>query len=52
MFFAPALRTRSYGPARGLDRDFERFLSDGFFRPLLEHGGQAVRVRNLKDENV
>lgn len=40
MFFAPALRTRAYVPARGLDRDFERFLSDGFFRPLA--GGPKV----------
>lgn len=33
MFFAPALRTRAYAPARSFDRDFERFLSDAFFRP-------------------
>jgi HSP20 family protein len=31
MYFAPALRTRSYAPARGFDRNFERFLSDAFF---------------------
>lgn len=31
MYFAPALRTRSYAPARGFDRSFERFLSDAFF---------------------
>ena len=31
MFFAPALRTRSYAPARGLDRSFERFLNESFF---------------------
>jgi HSP20 family molecular chaperone IbpA len=31
MYFAPALRTRSYAPARGFDRSFERFLSDSFF---------------------
>jgi HSP20 family protein len=30
MFFAPALRTRSYAPARGFDRSFERFLNDSF----------------------
>jgi HSP20 family molecular chaperone IbpA len=29
MYFAPALRTRSYAP----DRSFERFLSDSFFSP-------------------
>lgn len=34
MFYAPALRTRSYVPAaRGVDRHFERFLSESFFRP-------------------
>ena len=32
MFFAPALRTRSYAPAaRGFDRGFERFLNDAVF---------------------
>ena len=31
MFFAPALRTRAYAPARSFDRSFERFLSDSFF---------------------
>ncbi len=40
MFFAPALRTRAYVPARAFDRDFERFLSDGFFRP--QTGGPKV----------
>ena len=31
MFFAPALRTRSYAPAaRAFDRSFERFLSEAF----------------------
>ncbi|MCG2594009.1 Hsp20/alpha crystallin family protein [Ramlibacter sp. XY19] len=33
MYFAPALRTRSYAPARGFDRSFERFLSEAFFAP-------------------
>src|SRR5687768_13475730 len=33
MFFAPALRTRAYVPARGIDRSFERFLNDSFFNP-------------------
>ena len=33
MFFAPALRSRAYAPARGFDRSFERFLADSFFRP-------------------
>jgi len=31
MYFAPALRTRSYAPARGFDRSFERFLSEASF---------------------
>ena len=30
MFFAPALRTRAYAPARSFDRSFERFLNDSF----------------------
>ena len=30
MFFAPALRTRAYTPARSFDRSFERFLNDSF----------------------
>ena len=30
MFFAPALRTRAYVPARSFDRSFERFLNDSF----------------------
>lgn len=33
MFFAPALHTRHYAPARGFDRSFERFLNDAFFKP-------------------
>jgi HSP20 family molecular chaperone IbpA len=31
MFFAPALRSRAYVPARSFDRSFERFLNDSFF---------------------
>ena len=31
MYFAPALRTRAYVPARSFDRTFERFLNDSFF---------------------
>jgi HSP20 family protein len=34
MIFAPALRTRSFVPARGFDRSFERFLADSFFAPV------------------
>jgi HSP20 family protein len=33
MFFAPALRTRTFVPARSFDRSFERFLADAFFSP-------------------
>jgi HSP20 family protein len=33
MYFAPALRTRAYAPARNFDRSFERFLNDSFFSP-------------------
>jgi HSP20 family protein len=33
MFFAPALRTRAYVPARGFDRSFERFLNEAFQAP-------------------
>jgi HSP20 family molecular chaperone IbpA len=40
MFFAPALRTRSYVPARSFDRSFERFLNESFFSPAL--GGVKV----------
>src|SRR5437764_12193956 len=38
MFFAPALRTRAYVPARSFDRAFERFLNDSFtsFGPGLK----------------
>ncbi len=32
MFFAPAIRSRSYSPAfRSLDRSFERFVNDALF---------------------
>jgi HSP20 family protein len=41
MFFAPALRTRAYVPARGFDRSFERFLNDSFFNPA--YGGLKVQ---------
>ena len=34
MIFAPALRTRSFVPARGVDRSFERFLAESFFAPV------------------
>ena len=34
MFFAPTVRTRSYVPARGVDRSFERFLNEAFFAPV------------------
>ena len=30
MYFAPAVRTRAYVPARSFDRSFERFLNDSF----------------------
>jgi HSP20 family molecular chaperone IbpA len=33
MFFAPALRTRAFVPARSFDRSFERFLADAFVSP-------------------
>ena len=46
MFFAPALRTRAYVPARGFDRDFERFLSDAFFKPA------SAGVKVEQDENA
>jgi HSP20 family protein len=47
MFFAPALRTRSYAPAaRGFDRGFERFLNDAVFANGLkvEQDDQAWTV--------
>jgi HSP20 family protein len=34
MFFAPAVRTRAYVPARSFDRGFERFLNESFFQPV------------------
>jgi HSP20 family molecular chaperone IbpA len=30
MFYAPALRSRAFVPARSFDRAFERFLNDSF----------------------
>jgi len=39
MFFAPALRTRAYVPARSFDRSFERFLHEAFQAPV---GGLKV----------
>ncbi|MCC2634983.1 MAG: small heat shock protein-like protein [Ramlibacter sp.] len=48
MFFAPAVRTRSHVPARGVDRSFERFLNDAFFAPAtgvkVEQDDQAWTV--------
>lgn len=46
MFFAPALRTRTYVPARSVDRSFERFLNESFFNPA--YGGLKVE----QDENA
>lgn len=40
MFFAPALRTRGYAPARAADRGFDRFLNEAFFG--LAHDGVKV----------
>jgi HSP20 family protein len=34
MIFAPALHTRTFAPARGVDRSFERFLAESFFAPV------------------
>lgn len=31
MFYAPALRSRAFVPARSFDRAFERFLNEPFF---------------------
>lgn len=46
MFFAPALRTRAYAPARGFDRSFERFLNDAFVSPA------AVGVKVEQNEEA
>jgi HSP20 family molecular chaperone IbpA len=46
MFFAPAVRTRAYVPARGFDRSFERFLNDAFFAPA------AAGVKVEQDEQA
>jgi HSP20 family molecular chaperone IbpA len=40
MFFAPAIRTRTFVPAQSVDRSFERFLNDSFFNPA--YGGLKV----------
>ena len=40
MFFAPALRTRAFVPARSVDRSFEQFLNESFFNPA--YGGLKV----------
>jgi HSP20 family molecular chaperone IbpA len=34
MFYAPALRTRAFVPARSFDRSFERFLNAPFFNAV------------------
>lgn len=44
MFFAPALRTRAYVPARSFDRSFERFLNDSFFG-----AGQNLKVEQTDE---
>jgi HSP20 family molecular chaperone IbpA len=44
MFFAPALRTRAYVPARSFDRSFERFLADSFAGLKVEQDEQAWTV--------
>ena len=44
MYFAPALRTRAYVPARSFDRSFERFLNDSFFRP-----GKGLKVEQNEE---
>jgi HSP20 family molecular chaperone IbpA len=45
MIFAPALRSRSFVPARGFDRSFERFLADSFFAPAA----QGLKVEQNDD---
>jgi len=42
MYFAPALRTRAFVPARTVDRDFERFLND-FFTPARDAGVKVAQ---------
>lgn len=46
MFFAPAVRTRSHVPPRGVDRSFERFLNDAFLAPA------AAGVKVEQDEQA
>ncbi|RYY89701.1 MAG: Hsp20 family protein [Comamonadaceae bacterium] len=43
MYFAPAVRTRAFVPARGFDRSFERFLNESFVAP-------ATRARVQQDD--
>lgn len=45
MFFAPALRTRAYVPARAFDRSFERFLNESFFSPATS----GVKVEQTEE---
>jgi HSP20 family molecular chaperone IbpA len=40
MFFAPALRSRAYVPARAFDRNFERFLNE-FFTASAQAGAKV-----------
>jgi HSP20 family protein len=44
MFYAPALRTRAYVPARGYDRSFERFLNDSVQGLKFEQTDEAWTV--------
>jgi HSP20 family molecular chaperone IbpA len=44
MFFAPALRSRAYVPARSFDRAFERFLNDSFSGP-----GNGLKVEQNEE---
>ena len=46
MFFAPALRTRAYVPARAFDRSFERFLNESFLQPV------AAGLKVEQDDNA
>ena len=44
MFYAPALRTRAYAPARAFDRSFERFLADSVSGVKVTQDEQAWTV--------
>lgn len=44
MFYAPALRSRAFVPARSFDRAFERFLSEPFFT-----AGNGLKVDQSDD---